>query len=76
VLDQFFAYNSTGANQGVTVAAADFEGTGKADILTGPTQGSSNYRVVKGNAAGTQPAAVNGIDAVPPDLTGELFVGA
>jgi hypothetical protein len=76
VLDQFFAYNSTNSDVGVTVSAADFEITGKFDILTGPTQGSSNYRVVKGNATGTQPAAVNGIDAVANDLTGGLFVGA
>jgi hypothetical protein len=76
LLDQFFAYNSAGANQGVTVAAADFEGTGKADILTGPTQGSPEYRVVKGNATGTLPAAVNGIDAMTTDITGGLSVGA
>jgi predicted outer membrane repeat protein len=76
LLDQFFAYNSAGTNQGVTVAAADFEGTGNFDILTGTTQGTPNYRVVKGNATGTLPPAVNGIDAMATDITGGLSVGA
>jgi hypothetical protein len=76
LLDQFFAYTSAGNNEGVSVAAADFEGTGKADILTGPTQPPPNYRVVKGNATGTMPPAVNGIDAIANDITGGLLVGA
>ncbi len=76
LLDQFFAFNSLGANVGVSVAAADFEGTGMFDILTGSTQGPGHYRVVKGNATGILPPAVNGIDVVVTDLTGGLFVGA
>jgi hypothetical protein len=76
LLNQFFAYDRPGANVGVSVGAADFEGTGMADILTGPTQGPANYRVVRGNATGTLPPAVNGIDAVAADITGGLLVGA
>jgi phospholipase/lecithinase/hemolysin len=76
LLDEFFAYNSVGANQGVSVAAADFEETGNFDILTGSTQGIPEYRVVKGNATGILPPAVNGIDAMATDLTGGLSVGA
>jgi hypothetical protein len=75
LLDQFFASNSLSANVGVSVAAADFEGTGRFDILTGTTKVLPTYRVVKGNATGIQPAAVNGIDAIATDLTGGLFVG-
>ncbi len=76
LLDQFFAFNSFNANVGVSVAAADFEGTGMFDILTGSTQGPGHYRVVKGNATGILPPAVNGIDMVLTDITGGLFVGA
>jgi hypothetical protein len=76
LLDSFFAYNAVGTNEGVSVAAADFEGTGKFDILTGPTRGPANYRVVKGNATGTQPGAINGIDAIASDITGGLSVSA
>ncbi len=76
LLDQFFAFNSFNANVGVSVAAADFEGTGTLDILTGSTKGPGHYRVVKGNATGILPPAVNGIDMVLTDITGGLFVGA
>jgi hypothetical protein len=74
MLDQFFAYNSFNANVGVTVAATDVEGTGKSDILTGPTQGPANFRMVKGTATGILPPAVNGIDFVAPDLTSQVFM--
>ncbi len=76
LLGQFYAYDRLNANVGVSVAAADFEGTGKFDILTGPTQSPANFRVVKGNATGIMPPAVNGIDLVATDLTDGLFVGA
>jgi hypothetical protein len=76
MLDQFFAYNNPGTNEGVSVAAADFEGTGNFDILTEPTRGPARYRVVRGNATGTLPPAVNGIDATATDITNGLSVGA
>jgi len=76
LLNQFFAYDRLNANVGVSVAAADFEGTGNFDILTGPTQAPANFRVVKSNATGMVPPAVNGIDLVATDLTDGLFVGA
>jgi hypothetical protein len=75
LLDQFLASNSLSANVGASVAAADFEGTGMFDILTGTTKGPPTYRVVKGTPTGILPAAVNGIDAIATDLTGGLFVG-
>jgi uncharacterized repeat protein (TIGR01451 family) len=76
LLNDFYAYNSLNANVGVTLAAADFEGTGKFDILTGPTRGPANFRVVKGTANGVMPPAVNGIDFVAPDLTDQVFIDA
>jgi hypothetical protein len=74
-LAQFFAY-SVSAGIGVSVAAHDFEGTGKADILTGPTTGAANFRVVKGLSSGIKPAAVNGIDETFSDGSTPLLVGA
>ncbi len=74
---EFFAYNRLNADVGVNVAAADFEGTGVVDILTGPTQGPANFRVVRADTAtGIMPPAVNGIDLVATDLTDGVFVGA
>jgi hypothetical protein len=74
-LAQFFAYQVS-AGIGVAVAAHDFEGTGKADILTGPTTGAPNFRVVKGLSTGIKPPAVNGIDQTFVDGTTPLLVGA
>jgi hypothetical protein len=71
--DQFFAYDLD-FNIGVAVASADFENTGKFDILTGASAGAPHYRVVKGNATGTQPPAL--FDGIPGDLQGGIFVGA
>jgi hypothetical protein len=65
-LTQFFAYDLQ-FNVGAAVASADFEGTGKFDILTGASVGSPHYRIVKGNATGTKPASVNGLEGIPPD---------
>ena len=76
LLAQFYAYNRLNANVGVTVASADFEGTGSFDILTGPTRTPANVRVVKGTASGIMPPAVNGIDLTLTDLTDGVFVGA
>jgi hypothetical protein len=76
LLTQFFAFN-TGTNAGATVAAADFNHNGQFGILTGATN-TARYRAVAGNATGTLPPALNGIDAVPPDFdtTQGVFVSA
>jgi hypothetical protein len=74
-LNEFFAYGLQ-FDIGADVAAADFENNGKFDILTGASQGSPNYRIVKGNATGIIPPAVNGIDSIPSDITGGISVGA
>jgi hypothetical protein len=71
--DQFFAYGLN-FNVGATVASADFEGTGKFDILTGASAGAPDYRVVKGTATGTQPPAL--FEGLPSDLQGGIAVGA
>jgi hypothetical protein len=74
-LAQFFAYAQS-AGIGVSISAHDFEGTGRADILTGPTTGSPNYRVVRGLSSGVMPPAVNGIDGLVSDGAPPLLVGA
>jgi hypothetical protein len=74
-LTEFFAYDLQ-FNIGVAVGAADFDGDGKADILTGASAGSPNYRAVKGTATGTKPPALNGIDGIPPDIKGGIWVAA
>ncbi len=74
VMNQFFAYDLQ-FNIGARVAAADIEGTGKFDILTGASAGTPHYRIVKGNATGTKPAAVKNIEGIPSDLQGGVFVG-
>jgi hypothetical protein len=71
--DQFFAYGLN-FNIGAAVASADFENTGKFDILTGASAGSPHYRVVKGNATGVQPPAL--FEGMPADLYGGIAVGA
>jgi len=74
--NSFFAYaQNTGT--GVKVgASADFEGNGMADIITGPTSGTPNYRVVHGNATGTLPPVVNSIDNTASTIHGGINVGA
>jgi hypothetical protein len=72
-LSQFFAYDLS-ANTGVTVAAADFLGDGKAEILTGPTVGTPDFRVVSGFASGTTPPAL--LEGVANGIEDGLFVGA
>jgi streptogramin lyase len=71
--DEFFAY-ALNFNVGATVASADFENTGKCDILTGASAGSPQYRVVRGNATGVQPPAL--FEGIPGDLQGAITVGA
>src|SRR5262249_52795039 len=71
--DQFFAY-CLQYSVGATVAAADFEGTGKDDILTGAAQGAPAYRVVRGDASGIQPPAL--FEGIASDFQGGITVGA
>jgi uncharacterized protein (TIGR03118 family) len=73
-LDEFFATDTPTAG-GVHVGAADFEGSGKADILTGFVNTAANFRVIRGNATGTKPPAVNGIEGTIPNLQGPISVG-
>ena len=56
------------------MAAADFEGTGKEDILTGASQGAPDYRVVHGDASGIEPPAV--FEGIASDFEGGITVGA
>ena len=70
---QFYAYDLNN-DIGAAVAAADFEHNGHWDILTGPTQGLSEYRVVNGLSTGIRPPAL--IDNIAADIGGGLYVGA
>src|SRR5262249_50409204 len=72
-LDQFFAYDLN-YNIGVTVGAADFDGDGKAEVLTGTSAGAPHYRVVKGDASGIKPPAL--FEGLPQGLQGGIAVGA
>src|SRR5262249_8313459 len=71
LLDQFFAYDLQ-YNVGATVGAADFDGTGKAKIITGATA-APHYRVVSGNATGIKPPAL--FEGLSSNLQGGIFVG-
>jgi len=72
LLDQFFAYDLQ-FNVGVTVGAADFDGDGRAEILTGASRGSPHFRVVRGDATGVRPPAT--FEGIPSDMQGGVFVG-
>ncbi len=75
LIDNFFAYE-LGMNVGVSVGAADFDGDGLADIVTGSVNRNPVlYRVFKTNADHTHTALLNGIQGSPPGLTGDLGVG-
>jgi hypothetical protein len=74
-LTQFFAF-AENAGIGVSVAAHDFLGTGRADILTGATSGSPDYRVVSGLASGVEPPALNGLNFTFNAGLTPLYVGA
>jgi uncharacterized protein YkwD len=73
LVTEFFAYDLQ-SNTGTAVAAADFEGNGRFDILTGASSGSPHYRVVPGNATGVNPRAL--IEDMASDIQGGLSVGA
>jgi hypothetical protein len=48
---QFLAYDA-GMNLGVAVAAVNYEGNGRAAILTGPTAGAAHFRIFRADATG------------------------
>jgi hypothetical protein len=73
LLTQFFAYDLN-FNIGVTVGAADFNGDGNAEIITGAAGGAPHYRVVAGNSTGIKPPAI--FEAVAPDIQGGITVAA
>jgi FG-GAP repeat protein len=66
-LDQFFAYDLN-YNIGVTVGAADFDGDGKAEVLTGASAGSPHYRVVKADATSSRASRATSRAASPSAL--------
>ena len=72
-LDQFFAADAA-TTTGVQVGAADFDGDGKAEILTGLAGGGARFRVVRGNATGSNPPAVNGLEGTIPQGQGPVSV--
>jgi uncharacterized delta-60 repeat protein len=75
-LADFFAYD-LGANLGVSVSAADFDGAGADELLTGPIHGgTSNYRVVKALSSGTKPPTLKGLEGTVADIPGGILVGA
>ena len=68
----FFAYDPTFAG-GVTVAAGDVDGDGKADIVTGAGAGGGPHVRVFDGATG---AVVREFFAYDPSFTGGVFVAA
>jgi serralysin len=73
-LDQFFAFDPK-YHTGVSLAAADFTGNGRASLLTAASTGAPDYRLVDGlRSTGTLPPSLNGIDATLPGFQGGLFV--
>ncbi len=72
-LNQFFAFD-LGQNIGVAVSALEnFQGSGKAAILTG-AQSAPLYRVVAGSSTGLKPPALDGLDTFASDIQGALDV--
>jgi hypothetical protein len=72
-LSEFFAYDLA-FNIGVTVGAADFDGDGDAEIITGAASGSPHYRVVAGDATGVKPPAI--FEGFATGINGGITVGA
>ena len=72
-LNQFFAY-SLAFDTGVTVGAADIDGDGEAEILTGAAQGSPHWRFFKADASGEEPPAL--LEGFVAGIAGGITVGA
>jgi hypothetical protein len=76
VLDDFLAYKSTFSG-GVTLAAADLNHTGKADIIVGLGPGGPPLvQVFAGNQGGNPHVPLLSFDAFDPTFTGGVFVAA
>src|SRR5207253_182607 len=71
VLDSFFAYNPAFTG-GVSVAAVDFNGDGKADIVTGAGPGGGPHVRVRDGKTLNDLASFMAYD---PTFTGGVFVG-
>jgi hypothetical protein len=71
-LDQFFAFD-TRFTTGAAVGSADFNGDGKADFLTGATDGAPDYRVIDAGASGVNPPALQ--ENLSTTIDGGLNVG-
>jgi hypothetical protein len=73
VMDDFYAYDALFAT-GTTVGAADFDGDGQAEIVTGASQGSAHYRVIRMPASGVEPPSL--MEGIIEGLSGAIAVGA
>ena len=73
LLDSFYAFEQ-GQNIGVSVAAADFSGDGRADVAAGTRSGISKHRVFKNNLPGAA-TILPVFDVIDSGLTGPLTVG-
>jgi hypothetical protein len=71
LLSEFAAYLGVTSPTGTAVAASDFEGDGKADVLLGLHQGSPTYRVVDP----LRDETVNNIVGIFPVYPNNIFVG-
>jgi len=71
-LTEFFAFE-VNQNIGVSVGAADLDGTGRAQILTG-SRATSRYRIVSGLSTGILPPAFRGMEGIAPTIQGGIFI--
>jgi hypothetical protein len=72
LLDEYYAFD-VGQNIGIAVAAADFTGDGKVDVLTGTRSGIPRRRVYKNNSP--NPATIlTGYDVPEGSFSGGIYV--
>jgi uncharacterized delta-60 repeat protein len=74
LLDFYFAFEQ-GQNIGVSVAAGDFTGDGRADVVAGTRSGTPRHRVFQDNLPGAA-TVLSGLDVTDGGFTGALYVGA
>jgi V8-like Glu-specific endopeptidase len=72
LLSHFFAYGPW-YQGGVRVGAFDFDGDGRAEILTGTAHTTPHVRIVSGGASGVQPTAM--FEDMLFSFNGGIFVG-